>query len=255
MERHGERIVYTDDITFSSSSLLNQHFNVFEPEVQAFLDSIRRSDGLSRALAAIEDISEMRVLLIGEAIIDEYLYAEAMGKAAKENIIASRFCGREVFAGGVIAAANHVAGFCKHVEVITCLGTRDTFESLIREGLKPNDSRDRLATEFAALSYLMENGIACVPRPIAADREADIALYEWVEGVPVRRPRGEDIDRAADLIKRIMELGRGTERARFEPASAACLSGAALVEQIEARLARLLDVADTEVALERLRRG
>ena len=138
MERHSGTVVYTDDITFSSSSLLNQHFNVFEPEVQGFLDSVRRGDGLSRALTAIEDLSEMRVLLIGEAIIDEYLYAEAMGKASKENIIASRFCGREVFAGGVIAAANHVAGFCKHVEVITCLGTRDTFETLIREGLKPN---------------------------------------------------------------------------------------------------------------------
>ena len=138
VERCGGRVVYTDDITFSSSSLINQHFNVFEPEVQGFLDSVRRSDGLSRALTAIKDMSEMRVLLIGEAIIDEYLYAEAMGKAAKENIIASRFCGREVFAGGVIAAANHVAGFCKDVEVITCLGTRDTFESLIRESLKPN---------------------------------------------------------------------------------------------------------------------
>ena len=138
VERHGGTIFYTDDITFSSSSLLNQHFNVFEPEVQAFLDSLRRSDGLSRALAAIEGMSEMRVLLIGEAIIDEYLYAEAMGKASKENIIASRFCGREVFAGGVIATANHLAGFCKQVEIITCLGTRDTFESLIREGLKPN---------------------------------------------------------------------------------------------------------------------
>ena len=138
VERHGGTVVYTDDITFSSSSLLNQHFNVFEPEVQGFLDSVRRGDGLSRALTAIEDLSEMRVLLVGEAIIDEYLYAEAMGKASKENITASRFCGREVFAGGVIAAANHVAGFCKHVEVITCLGTRDTFETLIREGLKPN---------------------------------------------------------------------------------------------------------------------
>ena len=36
VERHGGTIFYTDDITFSSSSLLNQHFNVFEPEVQAF---------------------------------------------------------------------------------------------------------------------------------------------------------------------------------------------------------------------------
>ena len=113
------------------------------------------------------------------------------------------------------------------------------------------DSRNRLATEFAALTYLRKNGIECVPRPIAADREADIALYEWIEGEPVSDPEAGDVDRAADLINRIMALGRGTDRAEFGLASAACLSGAALVRQIESRLARLLDVAAEDAALER----
>ena len=122
VERIGGRIVYTDDITFSSSNLINARLNVHEPEVQGFLDELRASDGLTGALAAI----------------DEYLYAHAMGKAAKENIIASRFAGREVFAGGVIAAANHVADFCAQVDVITCLGTHDSYEAVIRESLKPN---------------------------------------------------------------------------------------------------------------------
>lgn len=113
------------------------------------------------------------------------------------------------------------------------------------------DSRDRLATEFAALSYLWENGIDCVPRPIAADPESDIALYEWIDGVPIALPQARDMDRATDLINRIIELGRGTERKRFGLASAACLSGAALVQQIDGRLDRLRGVAGEEAALER----
>ena len=138
VERCGGRVVYTDDITFSSSSLINAHLNVFEPEAQGFLDDLRKSDGLNRSLAAIDAIQDLKVLVIGDTIIDEYLYAHAMGKAAKENIIASRFAGREVFAGGVVAAANHVANFCAQVDVITCLGALDSYEAVIRENLKPN---------------------------------------------------------------------------------------------------------------------
>ena len=113
------------------------------------------------------------------------------------------------------------------------------------------EPRDRLATKFAALGYLWENGIDCVPRPIACDREADIALYEWIDGVAIDEPEAGDIDRATHLIERIVELGRATERRRFDLASAACLSGAALVRQMETRRDRLLDVAAHEPELGR----
>ena len=45
---------------------------------------------------------------------------------------------REIFAGGVIAAANHVAGFCRNVEVITGLGSIDSHEDVVRASLHPN---------------------------------------------------------------------------------------------------------------------
>ena len=122
VEAHGGRVVFTDDITFSSSSLINRHLDVFEPRVQAYLTKLRERDALGSALGAIEGIQDMRVMLVGDAIVDEYQYTEPMGKSAKENIIASRFAGAEMFAGGVIAAANHVAGFCREVKMVTCLG-------------------------------------------------------------------------------------------------------------------------------------
>ena len=77
-------------------------------------------------------------MLVGDTIIDEYHYVLPMGKPPKENIIATRLQDREVFAGGVIAAANHVASFCKEVDVITSLGDSDSHEDLIRQSLHPN---------------------------------------------------------------------------------------------------------------------
>lgn len=135
VERIGGRVVYTDDMTFSSSNLINQHFNFLEPKVQGFFDRMRREEMLPRALHAIDSIQDLKVLMIGDAIIDEYQYAAPMGKSAKENIITTRSEGRELFAGGIIAAANHVADFCAEVEVITCLGRQETYENLILDSL------------------------------------------------------------------------------------------------------------------------
>ncbi len=94
----------------SSSSLLNRHFDVFNPEVRAFLDRFRESYSFGEVLATLESVADMRVVLVGDTIIDEYQYVQSLGKTPKENLIPTLHREHEAFAGGVIAAANHVAG-------------------------------------------------------------------------------------------------------------------------------------------------
>ncbi len=137
IEDYGGRVVFSDDITFSSSSLINQHLGLGDPAVNGYLSQLRGSDFMAKALAAIDGVEDMKVL-VGDAVVDEYQYAAPMGKSAKENIIASRFERREMFAGGVFAVANQVADFCREVEVITCLGRQDSCEKLIRGSMRPN---------------------------------------------------------------------------------------------------------------------
>lgn len=138
VENNGGRLVFTDDVTFSSSSLINKHLDVYSPSLKRYLDDLRTNRNLQEYLDALESIKDKKILLVGETIIDEYQYVEVMGKAAKENMIASQFKEREVFAGGVIAAANHVAGFCDHVEVITSFGSYESYENLVRDSLHEN---------------------------------------------------------------------------------------------------------------------
>ena len=125
VEAHGGRIHFTDEVTFSSTELINRHLNVFEPHIREHLHALRNDGGLDELLELIDSVRDYRVLLVGDAIIDEYQYVLPMGKPPKENIIATRYQDRELFAGGVFAAANHVASFCKQVDVITCLGDFD----------------------------------------------------------------------------------------------------------------------------------
>src|SRR5262249_47890642 len=121
VEGHGGRLQLTDEATFSSSELINRHLNVFEPHIRDYLDTLRRDGGLTDILDLIDRVKNYRVLLVGDAIIDEYQYVLPMGKPPKENMIATRYQDRELFAGGVFAAANHVASFCAEVDVVTAL--------------------------------------------------------------------------------------------------------------------------------------
>jgi rfaE bifunctional protein nucleotidyltransferase chain/domain len=138
VESHGGRIHFTDEVVFSSTELINRHLNVFEPLIREHLRTLRDDGGLSKMLDLVDRVRDYRVLLVGDAIIDEYQYALPMGKPPKESVIAARYQDRELFAGGVFAAANHVASFCKQVDVVTCLGALDEHEELIRRSLRPN---------------------------------------------------------------------------------------------------------------------
>jgi rfaE bifunctional protein kinase chain/domain/rfaE bifunctional protein nucleotidyltransferase chain/domain len=142
VESHGGRIVFTDDIAFSSSSLINRFLGVYDAELHTYLEQARERDLLPRLLEALEAVKDYKVLVVGDAIIDEYRYVQPMAKAPKENMIATLYRNHEIFAGGVIAAANHTAGFCRQVDVITAIGEHDSHEELIRASLKPNVSVD-----------------------------------------------------------------------------------------------------------------
>jgi len=136
VQKHGGKIVYTDDITFSSSTLINKYLNIYEPSLQEYLETMRAKGMLAQLTDNLDKIKNLKVLFVGDAIIDEYQYVQPMGKSAKENMIATLFEEREIFAGGVFAAANHVADFCDHVEVITSFGSYDSYEDLARDSLK-----------------------------------------------------------------------------------------------------------------------
>jgi sugar/nucleoside kinase (ribokinase family) len=67
----------------------------------------------------LDAVKDYKVLVVGDGIIDEYVYVTPIGKSIKENIISTRYEGRESFMGGVWAGANHIRDFCKTVHVMT----------------------------------------------------------------------------------------------------------------------------------------
>ena len=134
----GGRVHFTSEITFSSTKLINLHFDVVPEEARSYIEKVRDSYSASQIIESLESLRNMKVLVIGDAIIDEYHYCKPLGKSPKENLIPARYINSETFAGGILAIANHVAGFCDDVELLTCLGTKNSYGDFIRSNLLTN---------------------------------------------------------------------------------------------------------------------
>jgi len=133
----GGVIRFTDDLTFSSSALANQHLTLLPPAVKQFIESFRARHSSGDVLNYVNELRSLKVLVVGETILDDYIYCDAMGKSSKEPILAMRQLSYEMFAGGALAIANHLADFCAEVRVITYLGKKNPHEEFVRERLKP----------------------------------------------------------------------------------------------------------------------
>jgi rfaE bifunctional protein kinase chain/domain/rfaE bifunctional protein nucleotidyltransferase chain/domain len=138
IESVGGRIVFTNEITFSSSSLANRFMDVYPKETARFLKEFRSRTDDGEIFSRIEKLQSCKTLVIGDSIIDQYQYVTPMGKSPKENIIVTRYDSEESFAGGVLAAANHTAGLCGQVDLVTGIGAQDSHEEFIRSNLKKN---------------------------------------------------------------------------------------------------------------------
>ena len=141
VEAHGGRVVFTDDLTFSSSNLLNLNFDVFPPITRQYLIDLKKRFSSTEILDQMRRLKGMRVAVVGDAIIDRYTYCKALGKSGKGSFITVKHGYTVEYAGGAIAVANHVAGFVDQVTLVTGIGDPargNNFEDFIREKLSPN---------------------------------------------------------------------------------------------------------------------
>jgi bifunctional ADP-heptose synthase (sugar kinase/adenylyltransferase) len=107
------------------------------PELEEYVATLGRRWSLDDVRAYLDGARSLNVVVIGEAIIDEYEYCEAIGKSGKEPIVAARYLSRDRFPGGVLAVGNQLAVACDRVTVFTCLGAEDSYEEFIRAHLRP----------------------------------------------------------------------------------------------------------------------
>ena len=103
------------------------------------------------------------------------------------------------------------------------------------------DGRDRLEVEFAALQFLWDHGVRCIPEPIRADPLRKVALYSFVTGEPmeVSQVSADDAEQLILFVDILRQVGNDPEARVLPPAAEAFFTTTAVVANIRARLARL----------------
>ena len=71
----------------------------------------KEKGGMNYFNKLLDEVKKIKILIIGEAIIDQYDYVDILGKSSKETIVASLHKKSDFFTGGVITSAGHFAKF------------------------------------------------------------------------------------------------------------------------------------------------
>jgi hypothetical protein len=113
------------------------------------------------------------------------------------------------------------------------------------------DASERFDREAGALGFLTRHGVINVPSIVAAERESNVILLSWLPGIPVIEATESDILACVAFAARLKELARTVDAPPLPDAKEACDSVTAILEQIDARNARLRALADRDLVLRR----
>ncbi len=155
VESIGGEIKFSYGPVYSSTRFLKEYLNIYPEKTKEFLKDFNLKHKAEDLIKFLKNFQQMKVLLIGETIIDQYCYCKGMSKIPKDNLVGTKYLNDEIFAGGILACANHLAGFCKKVDLLTVIGKN----SFIDLGQKPLDFvRNSLKSNIKGKFFINEKG-------------------------------------------------------------------------------------------------
>lgn len=151
VEKFGGEVRYLGDVVFSSTRLINRHFDAVKPEVAAFCADLATRLTPSDFAAAVSSFSGLRVLVVGDAIFDRYSFVKVQGLTSKNRIISGRYLEEETQAGGALAVYRHIKQFTPHVCLVSLFGMEPWLEPLLRQHLPKEDDLSVRNEEFISI--------------------------------------------------------------------------------------------------------
>ena len=119
VEKYGGQIYFTDEITSSSSLLINKFLPIVSHDAQNWVEEFKISYSYEQVLQYLDKIQKLDVLLLGETIIDQYTYCTPLAKSSKDPILAFQQHKTNIFLGGVLAIAHNCSSWVNSVKVIS----------------------------------------------------------------------------------------------------------------------------------------
>lgn len=118
----GGALLFTDDEMESSTELINEFFHQRTPKQEQVIQDIRKNIGLNKVLSIIESLGDMSVLVVGEPIVDTYVFCNPENLSSKSPSISANFIKEENYAGGSWAVARHLDALGCKVKLLCPIG-------------------------------------------------------------------------------------------------------------------------------------
>lgn len=151
VKRVGGQMRYVGSIVFSSTQMLNQHFEPYPAEVKAFCQDVAKHCSATKFRELVENFRSLRVLIIGDIIFDKYTTLEVQGLTSKNRILSGRYISEEMQAGGALAVLRHVREFTPHVKLISLAGQEPWLDGVLAGFVKPSEHDLVRSPEFTTV--------------------------------------------------------------------------------------------------------
>ena len=125
VEKHGGRIGFTTGQVFSSTKLINIAMAGLSDEVRLFMEDFKTRHTMKEIRDYADRISNLKVLVVGDVIIDKYTYCNVQGMMSKDMGYSARLSHTEEYFGGSAAIARHLATFTNQVTLMSMIGNEE----------------------------------------------------------------------------------------------------------------------------------
>ena len=138
IKKIGGQMKYSEELTFSSSTILNKYGSNFTSNQKSLIEKLKKKFNFLQIKKTVDNFHNLKILIVGETIIDEYVFCEALGKSGKEPVLVFKDFGREKYLGGVLAIARHLSSFCKNLSVLSMIGSNHEEKNFINKNIEKN---------------------------------------------------------------------------------------------------------------------
>ena len=142
VKRFKGKVIFTKSETYSSTRLINENSGILSTDQKIFIKNIKKNNDFVSLRKKVENFKKLKVLLVVEIIIDQYVFCEALGKSGKEPVLAVRDLYTEDYLGGAGAISNHLSTFCKNIKLLSSLGEKEEFLKFIKSSIQKNIKLD-----------------------------------------------------------------------------------------------------------------
>jgi len=126
IESVGGDMVFLDTPVFSSTSLVNSDNLHLPQEIALYKAQLKNARTLEKTSELLDSASESSVMIVGDLIIDEYIFSNVLGTVSKHSAISASYKNNRVMGGGSLAIAKHIANFVKQVDYLARVGQKST---------------------------------------------------------------------------------------------------------------------------------